>query len=135
MRLKKAETEFVALARVCHVATFDGTSRPHCVPVCPVFNGKLIYFASDKNAKKVKNLQRDPGVAITFDDYSEAWSGLRGVAIQGQGKIVRHGSLFRKTRRLLYEKYPQYEKESPIGDRDSAIIEVTPERAFTWGFS
>jgi nitroimidazol reductase NimA-like FMN-containing flavoprotein (pyridoxamine 5'-phosphate oxidase superfamily) len=133
MKLKKAEMEFVGLARVCRLATFDGASRPHCVPVCPVFSGKLIYFASEKNAKKVKNLQRDAGVALSFDDYSEAWSGLRGVMVQGKGKIIQNAPLFRKVRRLLYVKYPQYEKESPIGERDSAIVEVTPEHAFSWG--
>ena len=133
MRLKKAEAEFLRLARLCHVATHDGAGRPHCVPVCPVFEGKLIYFASDKTAKKLKNLQRNPAVALSFDDYSESWSGLRGVMIQGKGKIIEKGPLFHKTRRRLYAKYPQYEQESAIGERDSAIVEVAPEHAFSWG--
>ena len=135
MRLKKAETEFVALARVCRVATLEDAGRSHCVPVCPVFDGKLLYFASDKNARKIKNIERNPGVTLEFDDYSEAWSGLRGVVIQGEGKIVSNGRLFRKIRGLLYTKFPQYEEESPIEDRDSAIVEVTPARAFSWGLS
>ena len=133
MRLNKAEGEFLRLARVCHVATYDGAGRPHCVPVCPVFEEKLIYFASDKTARKLKNLQSNPAVALSFDDYSESWSGLRGVMIQGKGKIIEKGTLFRKTRGLLYAKFPQYEQESPIGERDSAIVEVTPEHAFSWG--
>jgi len=135
MRLKKAEAELLRLARVCRVATFDGTGRSHCVPVCSVFDGKRIYFASDKGAKKVKNLKRNAALSISFDDYSEAWSGLRGVMIQGKGKIIEKGPLFRKTRRLLYTKYPQYEKESPIDEHDSVIVEVAPERAFSWGLS
>jgi nitroimidazol reductase NimA-like FMN-containing flavoprotein (pyridoxamine 5'-phosphate oxidase superfamily) len=135
MRLKKVESEYLKLARVCRVATFEETGQPHCVPVCPVSDGKQIYFASDKSAKKVKNLKHNPSLSITFDDYSEAWSGLRGVMIQGTGKIIERGSLFQKARRLLYTKYPQYEKEAPIGERDSVIVEVTPERAFSWGLS
>ena len=133
MLLKKAEAEFLKLARVCRVATYDGGGRPHCVPVCPVFEGKLIYFASDKTAKKLKNLKRNPALALAFDDYSESWSGIRGVMIQGKGKIIEKGPRFRKTRRLLYAKFPQYEQESPIAERDSAVVEVTPKHAFSWG--
>ncbi|MGH7847064.1 MAG: pyridoxamine 5'-phosphate oxidase family protein [Candidatus Binatia bacterium] len=133
LRLKKAEVEFLKLARLCHVATHDGTGRPHCVPVCPVFEKNLVYFASDKTAKKLKNLRRNPAVALAFDDYSESWSGIRGVMIQGKGKIIEKGPRFRKTRRLFYAKYPQYEQESPIGERDSAIVEVSLDHAFSWG--
>ena len=135
MRLKKAEAELLGLMRVCRVATADETGRSHCVPVCPVFDGKQIYFASEKSAKKVKNLQHNAALSIAFDEYSEVWSALRGMMIQGKAKIIEKGPLFRKIRRLLYAKYPQYEKESPIDERDSVIVEVTPERAFSWGLS
>jgi hypothetical protein len=56
-----------------------------------------------------------------------------GVMIQGSATIVAKAR-FRKIRRLLYEKYPQYPDMSAIGERDSVIVEVTPRHAFAWGF-
>jgi len=41
---------------------------------------------------------------------------------------------FRRIRRRLYAKYPQYPTASAIGDRDSVVVEVTPTGVFSWGF-
>ena len=133
MRLKKAETELIRLARVCRVSTADRAGKPHCVPVCPVFDGKRIYFGTAKAAKKVGDIRRNPNMALVFDEYSEAWSALRGVMIQGEAKLMEQGPVFRKIRRLLYDKYPQYETGAPLDEGDSAIIEFTPKKSFSWG--
>lgn len=110
MRLKKAEIELIAFARVCRVSTVDGAGKPHCVPVCPIFDGKRIYFGTDRATKKVGNVRQNSKAALVFDEYSEAWSGLRGVMIQGEARILERGPGFRKIRGLLYKKYPQYER-------------------------
>lgn len=133
MRLKKSEIEMIQLARICRAATADRTGLPHCVPVCPFFDGKRIYFSSAKTARKIRNLRQNPSAALTFDDYTEAWSALRGVMIRGEVKIIERGPLFRKIRRLLYEKYPQYEKETPLNEGEAVIAEVTLKSSFNWG--
>lgn len=133
MRLKKTETEMIRFARICRAATANRAGAPHCVPVCPLFDDKRIYFSSDMGAKKVRNLRQNPAAALIFDDYTDAWSGLRGVMIQGEAKIIERGPLFRKIRRLLYEKYPQYEAEAPLEEGEAVIVEVTPKRSFSWG--
>lgn len=133
MRLKKAEMELITLARVCRLSTVDRAGKPHCVPVCPVFDGKRIYFGTEKAAKKVRNIRQNPNVALVFDEYSEAWSTLRGVMIQGEGRIIDRGPRFRNIRRLLYEKYSQCEKGVPLDEGDSVIVEVAPQRSFSWG--
>lgn len=132
MKLKKAEAEIIQLARVCRLSTADRRGVPHCVPVCPAFDGKKIYFGSEKRAKKVRNIIGNPAVAVVFDDYSEGWSWLRGLMVQGEARIIDRAA-FRRIRRLLYEKYPQYRKEAPLGEKDSVIVEITPRRSFSWG--
>ncbi len=133
MRLKKAEIELIRSARVCRLATVDRAGMPSCVPVCPVFDDKRIYFGTERGAKKVQNLRGNRNLALVYDDYSEAWSSLRGIMIKGEGKIVEKGHLFRKARRLLYKKYPQYEQEAALEEGESAIVEVTLLRSFSWG--
>ena len=133
MKLKKAVAKLIEWERVCRVATSGKRGMPHAVPVCHVVADGKICFASEKGARKVSNVRENPQVAVTVDLYSDAWSNLKGVMVQGSAKLVGKGPRFRKIRKLLYAKYPQYSKEAAIGEKDSVIIEVTPRNVFSWG--
>jgi PPOX class probable F420-dependent enzyme len=133
MKLKKIEKDFIALQRVIRVATVDRNGMPHDVPVCNIVEGNHIYFATEKKSKKVKNLTENNKVALVCDEYSEIWSYLKGVLIQGEARIIPKGIEFRKLRRMLYQKYSQYEKEATIEEGNTVIIEVTPQKVVSWG--
>ncbi len=133
MRLKKAEREFITYQRVCRVATVGRKGRPHNVPVCPILEGDRIYFASAADGVKVQNIRATGQAALTYDEYSEAWAGLRGILIQGPARIIEAGPAFRRIRKLLYQRFPQYETHASLEERESVILEVTPVRAFSWG--
>ena len=132
MKLSAKEKQFVECLRVARVATVGSDRVPHNVPVCPIFDKNKVYFATEKNATKVRNIQNNPNVTIAFDEYTEAWDYLRGVMLQGQARTVGK-SEFRTLRKKIYEKYSQYEQSAPLGERDSVIVEVTPEHKFSWG--
>jgi nitroimidazol reductase NimA-like FMN-containing flavoprotein (pyridoxamine 5'-phosphate oxidase superfamily) len=134
MKLTSKEKDFVECLRVARVATVDSDGVPHSVPVCPVFERNKIYFATERKAKKARNIEANPSVTVVFDEYSEAWEYLRGVMVQGKGRIV-NAKEFREFRKKIYAKYSQYEQSAPLGERDSVIVEVTPERKFSWGIS
>src|SRR5262245_36537201 len=133
MKLSAKEKQFVELSRVARVATVGADSVAHNVPVCPVFERNKIYFGTERNARKLRNIQSNPQVTMTFDEYTEAWDYLRGVMVQGRGRIVNK-SEFRAMRKKIYAKFSQYQESAPLGERDSVIVEITPERKFSWGF-
>ncbi|HWT79810.1 MAG TPA: pyridoxamine 5'-phosphate oxidase family protein [Candidatus Methylomirabilis sp.] len=133
MRLKKTEREFVMYQRVCRVATVSRDGRPHNVPVCPILEGDRIYFASAADGVKVQNVRATGQVALTYDEYTEAWPGLKGILIWGTGRVIESGPTFRRIRRRLYERFPQYESQAPLEEKQSVILEVAPTRAFSWG--
>jgi len=132
MKLTKTETEFVEFARVARLATADSGRVVHNVPICPVFADGRFYVGTEAGAKKVRNIQANANVALVFDDYSEAWSMIRGVSIQGQARIVGKQE-FRVLRKKFYEKFQQYENAAPLDEADSAIIEIIPQKKFSWG--
>ena len=132
-RLTKKLAEFVQLERVCRVATSGAAGMPHVVPVCHALGGGKLYIGSG-TGRKMKNLVENPQVTVVVDVYSDAWSLLRGVMIQGRAKLVRRGPGFRRGRDLLYRKYPQYRREAALSPSDSVIVEITPTRVFSWGF-
>jgi PPOX class probable F420-dependent enzyme len=133
MRLKKAVARLIEWSRTCHVATVGKSGIPHLVPVCHVLHDGKIYFGSDADARKVRNLKANPRLALTVDLYSDDWSNLKGVMVQGTARVIERGPRFQRLRTLLYEKYPQYPEEAALGAADSVIIEVTPKHVFSWG--
>jgi nitroimidazol reductase NimA-like FMN-containing flavoprotein (pyridoxamine 5'-phosphate oxidase superfamily) len=134
VRLKKAHAEFLTWARVVRVATADARGVPHVVPVCAVVDGDRIWFGTGDDARKVKNLRANPRVTVVADDYTEAWDGLRGVMVTGEARLHAGGPRFRRARKLLYAKYPQYESDAALEENDSVVVEVAPTRLFAWGF-
>ena len=132
MRLAKKVVELVEKERVCRVATAGADGAPHLVPVCHVMANCKIYFGSG-DGRKVKNIRENPRVTVTVDLYSEAWSHLRGVMVQGRAALIERGTRFRTARARLYAKYPQYRGEAALSVSDSVIVEVTPTHVFSWG--
>ena len=133
MRLNRKVAKLVTLERVSRVATVGQRGVPHLVPVCHVVADGTYYFASGKKGRKVRNLRDNPRVAVSVDLYSDDWSHLKGVLIQGTAQLIERGPRFRRARRLLYDKYPQYPDDAAIDESDSVIVEVTPDHVFTWG--
>jgi PPOX class probable F420-dependent enzyme len=134
MRIKKAIAKFIGRERVVRVATVSPEGQPHVVPVCHLLLDDKLYFASDTDARKVRNLKANPRVTVTVDLYTEDWSNLKGAMIQGTTKLIARNARFRRLRTLLYEKYPQYPEEASLDAKGTVIVEVTPTNIFSWGF-
>ena len=133
MRLKKKVAQLVARERVCRVATVNEHGVPHLVPVCHVLANGKICFGSGNDGRKVRNIQGNPHVAVAVDLYSDDWAHIKGVMVQGTAKLFARGPRFRKTRDLLYVKYPQYRTDAALATSDSVIVEVAPIAVFDWG--
>ena len=133
MRLTKKIAQLIERERVCRVATVNPRGVPHLVPVCAVVADGCIYFGSGRDARKVKNLEANPQVALTVDLYSDEWAHIKGVMVQGHATLIARGPRFRKARTLLYRKYPQYATDAALDESDSIIVAVTPTAVFSWG--
>lgn len=141
-------------ARVARLATIDfEEARPHIVPVVFVFDGEAYYIPIDKKPKtdpkrlrRIRNIQKNPNVALLIDEYDDDWSKLFFVMIQGKGSLIgefvenddvveRKCNSYRyslkNAQRLLLEKYPQYRKIS----MGQLCIMISPEKVFTWTMS
>jgi PPOX class probable F420-dependent enzyme len=88
----------VCNARVARLATIDFEEvKPHIVPVVFVFDGNSYYIPIDKKPKRVddpeqlrrvRNIQKNPNVALLIDEYKEDWSKLVFIMIQGKGSLI-----------------------------------------------
>jgi PPOX class probable F420-dependent enzyme len=133
--------EFIERARVARLATVDYRSKPHLVPVVFVFDGNHFFIPIDKKRKtvkpqklkRIKNIQDNPNVALLIDKYSEDWTKLAFVMIQGKASIITsktQGNIqVQEAYKKLTTKYRQYQK---IGLSEMCII-IKPEKVASWG--
>lgn len=132
-RLSGKVLAFIRSQRVARVATVGRDGTLHNVPVCTVAASGRIYFATEKDARKVRNLRANSRVALAFDHYSENWQRLAGAMIVGTAVIIDQGAAFRRARQALYRKFKSYARVAPIEEGESVIVCVTPTSSFSWG--
>ncbi len=128
-------------ARVARLATVDARLRPHIVPVCFAYDGKVFYTAIDQKPKRVpperlmrlRNILAVPQVALLIDEYDEDWTQLWYILIRGKAKLMpMRGHKERAwALRKLRAKYPQY--VGRMLPNDAPIIRITPDRTAFWG--
>jgi PPOX class probable F420-dependent enzyme len=128
-------------ARVARLATVDARHRPHIVPVCFAYDGKVFYSAIDQKPKRVRperlarvrNILAVPQVALLIDQYDEDWTQLWYILIRGKAKLLPMSGHKERARALrkLRAKYPQYARR--MLPNDAPIIRITPDRTAFWG--
>ena len=123
---------FVDTARVARLASVTPDGRLHVVPVCPVLDADRI-LVSTEPTQKVRNLEADPRVGLSFDEYDEDWSTLRGVSVTGSATIHRDGEVWDRGRDLLYTKFPQYASDAPIERGRTLMLEIRLDWVSTGG--
>jgi len=140
-RVSRAVQNILKKARVARLATLDGKNRPHIVPICFAYDGKLLYTAIDRKPKRItgerlvrlRNIRAVPRIALLIDQYDDDWTQLWYVLIRGKAKLIpksahkEHAWAIEKLR----AKYPQY-VQGMLAD-DAPIIRITPKQATVWG--
>jgi PPOX class probable F420-dependent enzyme len=128
-------------ARVARLATVDARHRPHVVPVCFAYDGKVFYTAIDQKPKRVaperlirlRNILAVPQVALLVDQYDEDWTQLWYILIRGKAKLIPMSGHKERAWALhkLRARYPQYTET--MLPNDAPIIRITPDRTAFWG--
>lgn len=131
--------EFIERARVARLATIDSEFKPHLVPVVFVFDGNHFIIPVDEKRKtakpeklkRIRNIQDNPNVTLLIDEYSEDWTKLAFVMIQGKASVAtkEEGNIqVRQAYKKLMTKYLQYQK---VGVGEMCII-ITPKKVASW---
>jgi len=127
---------FLREARVGRLATADGAGRPLVVPVCFAVDADALYSAVDDKPKRTRELRRlrnvaeNPLASLVVDEWSEDWSRLRWVIVEGRADVIRAGAAFSRALELLEAKYPQYRAMDLR--TDGAVLRLAGERILAW---
>ena len=80
--------------------------------------------------KRVRNILENPHVSFVVDRYSDDWSQLGYVLIQGTAAILESGEEQRRAISSLRERYPQYQT---MALEERPVIVIIPQRVVSWG--
>ncbi|GAA1948462.1 TIGR03668 family PPOX class F420-dependent oxidoreductase [Microbacterium deminutum] len=130
MRYSAEESRSLALAqRVGRLATVSEAGGPHLVPVTFAVSGGLVVIGIDEkpkstlDLKRLRNIRRDPRVALCWDRYDEDWSRLWWVRADGVAAVAEDGWFWERAWEALNDKYEQYRHAAHPGP--IIVVEVT----------
>ena len=127
----------VAEARVGRLATVRPDGSPHVVPFCFAVDGDLLYSAADAKPKRdprarlarFRHVERESRVSVIVDEWSEDWTHLWWVRVDGRAAALEPGSEEeRRALDLLAAKYRQYRAAPPAGP----VLAIAAERWSGW---
>jgi PPOX class probable F420-dependent enzyme len=143
--LDPAERAFLVGARTGVLATLPSGGAPSLVPICFVvgegsalrlytpLDDKPKRVADARNLARVRNIEANPMVSILVDRWSEDWSWLGWLRLDGRAELIEPGfgaGEHAAAVAALRAKYPQYASHR-LDERP--IIRITIERSRSWG--
>ena len=130
--LTDEQRRFLDAQRVIRLATTDADGAPHLVPLCFAVDGDSVHIASDANAKRMRNVARNPRVALLADRYVEEWSEIGYVLLFGTASGLPLGEEHARASTLLKERYSQFEGDE-YRIEEGGMLAVRIERVVAYG--
>ena len=121
--------------RTATLGTIARDGRPHLVPVCfALIEGRFAIAIDEKPKRSVRlarlaNIERDPRVTLLFEQYSEDWTRLAWVRVDGTAEARPRGDTWTEALGALRARYAQYRSMALEG---RPLIVVTPGKIAGW---
>jgi uncharacterized protein len=130
VRFTKKEVSFLLANEICRVAT-SYNNIPHIVPVNYMYENNFLYFATDYNTRKYRNLQKNKKIAVTIDVYNTSLNNI-GVVIQGSSELIERGEEFKRLYKTFERKF-EWVRNDPWQEGEAPFIKIHPVNKVSWG--
>jgi PPOX class probable F420-dependent enzyme len=129
---------FLADARRATLATIAPDGHARLVPICLVLIEDVVWSPLDEKPKstsdlldlaRVRDITRDPRVTLLVDRWSEDWSELGWLRVEGSAAVVESDPSAVEALRAKYPQYRGHDLES------RPMIRITIEHASSWAAS
>ena len=118
--LLKVSRIIIDSARCRVLVSVDEEGKPHAREMDPFDpeDGMVIWFGTNPNTRKVKQIKNNPNVAVFYYDTK----GMSYVSINGKAELVNDPAEKEKHWKSYWKRY------YPDRDKDMILIKVVPER-------
>ena len=119
--LTEAERQLVTTARSATLGTIARDGRARLVPICFVVVDDLVWSPLDEKPKsvddvrslaRVRDIERDSRVTLLVDRWSEDWTELAWLRIDGRAAVVDPETNVIAALRAKYAQYADHDLES-----------------------
>jgi PPOX class probable F420-dependent enzyme len=87
------------------LATVRRDGYPQATTVAYANDGLTLYFATDRDSQKVRNLRYSPKVSLTINKDWAGWQRIQGLSVGGRAKILERPADTRRAHALLARKF------------------------------
>lgn len=103
--LKKI-ADYLVLHPYLRLATVNTAGTPIVHTVGYVSEGATIYFTTDSESRKARNIAANPAVAYAVDENYTELMAIQGVQMEGTASLVADRDEVVRIGRLMVEKFP-----------------------------
>jgi uncharacterized protein len=126
----KKERKFLLENEVCRVST-SHNEVPHVTPVGYIYEKNFLFFATDYETRKYKNLKVNNRIAASIDNYSSSIEN-KAVLVQGTADIIEKGREFRNLYQKFYKKF-EWVRKDPWKEGEAPFIKIKTFNKISWG--
>ena len=126
----KKERKFLLENEVCRVST-SHNEVPHVAPVAYIYEKNFLFFATDYETRKYKNLKVNNRIAASIDIYSSSIEN-KAVLVQGTADIIEKGREFRNLYQKFYKKF-EWVRKDPWKEGETPFIKIKTFNKISWG--
>lgn len=124
---KQETIKYMQTHKFLNLATVNGKCEPHACTLGFASNDAVVYFATDKNTTKIKNITENPKVAYTIDENElKNWTEIQGIQMRGVATVITDAAEAEKAMQLLLEKFPEFADMPP--DPEMVMVKIEPTR-------
>ena len=111
-------------ARIYWVCSVCGDGRPHSVPVWGAWVDGDLYFGTDKNSVKARNIARDNRVVLHLDSGDET--------VIFEGTVVEAEVSQSQLKRISERYIEKYALDPELEDAGDLLLRLMPEKVMAW---
>ena len=127
-KTKEQISNYLTTHRKMTLATVSQEGSPMGHTVEYVSKGTVVFFATQKATRKVRNIMHNHKVAYTVDEDYDDWMAIQGVQMQGTASIVEDEDEAGDVFAMYVKKFPFVANFPP--NPNLIFIKVVPQSAF-----
>ena len=129
-KFNKKEEKFLLENEVCRLST-SHNDIPHITPVTYIYEKNFLFFATDYETRKYKNIKVNNKIAVAIDTYSSSVEN-KAVIIQGIADIIERGREFRDLYRKFNKKF-EWVRTDPWKEGEAPFVKMRITNKLSWG--